>query len=167
MSNLKIKLKGIVVEDFINYKYPSMFLIAPSCNFKCCVENGLDTTVCQNQSLVNQLTKEFDIKNIIDRYLSNDITKAVVFGGLEPLDNPSYTAEVIDFIEMFRQYSDDSIIIYTGYYKNEIKTVINELKRYKNIIVKFGRYVPNHKPHYDEILGVNLASGNQYAERIS
>lgn len=164
MSNLKIRLKGIIAEDFINYKYPSMFLIAPICSFKCCIENGLDTAICQNQSLLKQLTKEFDVKTIIDMYLSNDITKAVVFGGLEPLDNAT---EVIDFIKTFRKYSNDSIIIYTGYYKNEIEVILNELKRYKNIIVKFGRYVPNHNPHYDEILGVNLASDNQYAERIS
>ena len=37
---------------------------------------------------------------------------------------------------------------------------------FKNIIIKFGRYVPNQKEHYDEILGINLASSNQYAEVI-
>ena len=37
---------------------------------------------------------------------------------------------------------------------------------FTNIIIKFGRYIPNQKPHYDEVLGVNLASDNQYAERI-
>ena len=38
---------------------------------------------------------------------------------------------------------------------------------YKNIIIKYGRYIPNQTPHRDEVLGVNLASDNQYAERIS
>ena len=41
------------------------------------------------------------------------------------------------------------------------------LSQYKNLIMKFGRFIPNQKPHYDEILGVNLASNNQYARRIS
>ena len=26
------------------------------------------------------------------------------------------------------------------------------LKKYKNIIVKFGRYIPNQKTHYDKVL---------------
>lgn len=41
------------------------------------------------------------------------------------------------------------------------------LSRYKNVIVKFGRFIPNQEPHYDETLWVNLASNNQYARRIS
>jgi len=41
------------------------------------------------------------------------------------------------------------------------------LSQYKNVIIKFGRFIPNQEPHYDEILGVNLASNNQYARRIS
>ena len=57
--------------------------------------------------------------------------------------------------------------IYTGYYKNEIQDQIDVLKLYPNIIVKFGRYIPNQSPHYDKILGVELASNNQYAEKIS
>lgn len=62
---------------------------------------------------------------------------------------------------------NDDIVIYTGFYKNEILNKIEQLKQFKNIIVKFGRFIPNQQPHYDEILGVNLASNNQYAERIS
>ena len=159
-----IHLKDVISEDFINYKYPSMFLATANCNWKCCIENNLPITTCQNQPLVVRTTHQFYIEDIIDSYLSNEITKAVVFGGLEPFMQPT---EVIDFIERFREKCDDDIVIYTGYYKEEIRVIINELKRYKNIVVKFGRYVPNHKPHYDEILGVNLVSGNQYAERIS
>ena len=41
------------------------------------------------------------------------------------------------------------------------------LKKYPNVIVKFGRYVPGDEPHYDEILGVNLVSQNQYAKVVS
>ena len=52
-------------------------------------------------------------------------------------------------------------------YFNEILNKVTVLKRFPNIIIKFGRYIPNQQPHYDEVLGVNLASDNQYAERIS
>ena len=38
---------------------------------------------------------------------------------------------------------------------------------FNNIIVKFGRFIPNQESHYDEILEVNLASPNQYARKIS
>ena len=44
---------------------------------------------------------------------------------------------------------------------------IEELERCENIIVKYGRYIPDQEKHYDEVLGVYLASNNQYAERIS
>ena len=45
--------------------------------------------------------------------------------------------------------------------------IVDFLKSYKNIIIKFGRFIPNDKPHRDTILGVNLASSNQYAKKIS
>ena len=41
------------------------------------------------------------------------------------------------------------------------------LELYENIIVKFGRYVPNQLPHYDNVLGIKLASDNQYAKVVS
>jgi len=37
----------------------------------------------------------------------------------------------------------------------------------KNIIIKYGRFIPDKEKHYDEVLGIYLASDNQYAERIS
>ena len=33
------------------------------------------------------------------------------------------------------------------------------------LVIKYGRYVPDQQPHFDEVLGVNLASDNQYARR--
>ena len=75
--------------------------------------------------------------------------------------------ELLSYISYLRRYTLDDIVIYTGYYKHEILQEVNILSQYKNIIVKFGRYIPNQKSIYDEILGVTLASNNQYAERIS
>ena len=75
--------------------------------------------------------------------------------------------ELASFINEFRKVSEDDIVIYTGYYKEELKKEIELLKKYKNIIIKFGRYIPNRKSRYDEVLGITLVSDNQYAEKIS
>ena len=76
--------------------------------------------------------------------------------------------DIISFIKYFREHGcDDDIVIYTGYYENEIKNKIDILKQYKNIVVKFGRYVPNDTEHYDSVLGVNLANKEQYGKKIS
>lgn len=159
-----IRLKGIVAEDFVNYKKPSLFLISSICNWKCCKEANIPITICQNNPLIDKPTKEFSIESIYTLYVNNDITKAIVIGGLEPF---MQFDEFISLIYYFRKYTDDDIVIYTGYYEEEIKDKIELLKQFPNIIIKYGRYVPNNSPHYDEILGVNLISDNQYAEKIS
>jgi len=38
-----------------------------------------------------------------------------------------------------------------------------DIYRDMNIIIKFGRFIPDQKSHMDETLGVELASPNQYA----
>ena len=162
--NNSIALKDILFEDFLNYRLPSMFLVTAECDWKCCNELDIDNSICQNQALVSKDTFIFSISDIIKKYLENDISKAVVFGGLEPLLQFN---EVLHFIQQFREKSDDDIVIYTGYNKDEILDIVKELKPYKNIIIKYGRYIPDNKPHYDETLGINLVSDNQYAERIS
>ena len=84
--------------------------------------------------------------------------------GLEPFDSWD---DLLKLIGETRNLTDDDIVIYTGYNKDEIKDKIYLLSEYKNIIIKYGRYVPNQEKHYDDILGVYLASNNQYAEKIS
>ena len=39
------------------------------------------------------------------------------------------------------------------------------LQRY-GIIVKFGRFRPNQEKHFDEVLGIYLASNNQYGKEF-
>ena len=46
-----MRVKGIIEEDFVNYKVPSMFINTCFCDFKCCTELGLDVGVCQNSPL--------------------------------------------------------------------------------------------------------------------
>lgn len=155
-------LKDCQMEDFVNYKEASMFLIFPFCSFKCDKELGCD--LCQNSPLTKFPNKDIDIQKLIERYLDNPITHAVVCGGLEPLDSWN---DLLDFITQFRRYTEDTIVIYTGFYKEEKEKEVKELQKFKNIIIKFGRYIPNQQKHYDKVLGVYLASDNQYAEKIS
>lgn len=155
-------VKDIRYEDFVNYKKPSMFIVFPYCSFKCEKECGMK--ICQNSSLVMSKNIYLDTKSVVNRYMSNHITQAIVCGGLEPFDS---WGDLREFIIALRQRTNDDIVIYTGYNKEEIINKIDWLRRFINVIIKFGRYIPNHKSHFDAVLGVNLASDNQYAERIS
>lgn len=156
-----MKIIDIIEEDFVNYKKPCMTIMMPYCTFKCDKECGKQ--VCQNSDLASAPKIEIEIENIIKRYLNNPISEAIVFQGLEPFDS---FYQVLDFIKRFREVSNDDIIIYTGYNKDEIKQFLIFLKNFDNIIIKYGRFIPNQEKHYDEILGVYLASDNQYAERL-
>ena len=171
MNTLKIKpiffpmhLAGIIDEDFVNYKVPSMVLMFPYCTFKCNKEYG--ENVCQNYEITNSKKIEILPSAIYERYINNPITQALVFQGLEPMDS---WGNVNNLIYYFRHYKNclDDVVIYTGYNKDEIQNRIDYLaSKYSNIIIKYGRFIPGEKPHYDPILGVNLASDNQYAEKI-
>lgn len=159
-----MRIKGLTDEDFVNYKVPSMFIATSTCSFKCELESG--ESCCQNSSLAKQKPLAASDDEIIRRYIENPITKAIVFGGLEPFDQ---WAELFDFVQRFRlEYGrNDDIVIYTGYTKDEIDGMCSMLRMFDNIVVKFGRYIPNQTPHFDEVLGVRLSSNNQFAERIS
>ena len=102
--------------------------------------------------------------------MDNPITEAICFGGLEPFDT---FEEIGNFLSLFDDYykrghihqkDKPDIVIYTGYYPEEIKGQLRKLsfllKTNWNIIIKFGRFIPNQKSHYDELLGIELASEN-------
>lgn len=160
-----MKIKGLQDEDFVNYKKPSMFIGTSMCDWKCCNEQCIDKSICQNSSLANSKTMDIPTDEIFRRYVNNPITKSVVVGGLEPM------LQFLDVLELIKTFRDnscyDDIVIYTGYYKEEISDKIALLSEYKNVVIKYGRYIPNQEKHYDEVLGVWLASDNQYAEKIS
>lgn len=103
---------------------------------------------------------------IAKRYIGNNITQAIVFGGLEPMEQFDELVSLVKTIRKDFRCQDD-IVIYTGYNHDEIRSAVEKLKEFDNIIIKFGRYIPNIKRRFDEVLGVNLASDNQYAEKIS
>lgn len=159
-----IALKGIIDEDFVNYKVPSMTLMFPKCSFKC--EVG-DSNFCQNSSLANEENVNVLISDVYKRYIGNPITEAIVMQGLEPFDSWEELNSLIFHFRIHESCFDD-IVIYTGYNEDEIDDKIDYLRKmYSNIIIKYGRYIPNQNPHFDEVLGVNLISDNQYAVRIN
>lgn len=156
-------LKGVIFEDFVNYRKPSMVLEFPICkNFKCEKECG--ERVCQNSLLAQSPNIEIYPISLIKKYLNNPISEAIVCQGLEPFDS---WPDLIDFLYCFRKYSQDDFVIYTGYTEKEIQNKIDTLKNFKNVIIKFGRYIPNQPKHFDEVLGVSLASPNQYAKILN
>ncbi len=155
-------IKGIRDEDFCQYKETSFFIAFPRCTFKCEKESG--KLCCQNSSLYKELPIDVTTDSLVNRYLQNPITSAVVFGGLEPFDS---FQDLFDLIECFRTKTDDTIVIYTGYNEEEIEEYISAISKFKNIIVKFGRFIPNAKHRFDPVLGIELASSNQYAKKIS
>ena len=167
-----MKIKGLVDYDICNYFKPSMFIIFPKCSFKCDKECGL--AVCQNSQLAKEVEIEISEDEIVKRYLENPLTHAFVFGGLEPFDSLEDLKALLDCIRNKYNCQDD-IVIYTGYTEEELahdaRTALHDYyfyisNHFSNIIIKFGRFVPNQEKHYDITLGVELASPNQYAKRI-
>ena len=172
-----MRIKGLVDEDFVNFKLPSMYIIFPNCSFKCDRENG--NQLCQNSHLVNDPTIELPKEEIIERYIANPISKAFVLAGLEPFDSEMDLMAFVDCVR--RQYNlDDPIVIYTGYTEEELnegkwghgapesqQQFWKILTHYKNIIVKFGRFRPDYAARFDDVLGVTLVSMNQYARKFN
>ena len=158
-----MELKGIIDYDCVNYKVPCLTLMFPKCDFKCDKLNG--SQVCQNCALAKEKTLQISVERIYDYYLKNPLTKAFCFQGLEPFDSFD---DLLHFVISIRIKYDcqDPIVIYTGYYPEEVSNYVKELKQYSNIIVKWGRFIMNHQPHFDDVLGVTLASENQYGEKI-
>ena len=156
-----MKIKGIIDYDCTNYKLPCLTIEFPYCDFKCDKLNGCQ--VCQNSGLAAEPSIEVSGDYIWNLYQQNPLTKAFCFQGLEPFDSYLDLLDLIMFIRIHKQ-CDDPIIIYTGYNEGEDWIVENSLRHYNHIIIKYGRYLMGHEPHYDDILGVKLASNNQYAK---
>lgn len=161
-----MRIKTIVDEDFTNYKKASMFIGTISCGGKCCIEAGIPLSVCQNDGWRSCAPIAMSDRQICMRYMANPLTNAMVIGGLEPFEQAK---EVRKLVWMLRNVfmCDDDVVIYTGYTPDEIEEEVKLLSEFKNIIIKYGRYVPNAKTRYDDVLGVNLVSDNQYAVKIS
>lgn len=159
-----MRVKAVVNERFQDYRKPSLFVATAMCDWKCCMEAGRKPAMCQNSAIAKLPTVEISEDEIFLRYISDPITQAIVIGGLEPLLQQD---EVLSLIQYFREHGcHDDIIIYTGYYRHEVLPFIDNVAKFENIIMKFGRFIPYRNKRFDTVLGVELASDNQYAERI-
>ena len=155
-------IKQLLDEDFVNYKKASMFIGFPSCTFKC--EKDINCSgMCQNSELMESPTIDISVEELVERYVKNDITSAIVCGGLEPFDSFEDLYSFIKYLRVTKKNNDD-IVIYTGYYKSEILDKLIHISNYKNIVIKYGRFIPDKESHFDDVLGIKLASDNQYAE---
>lgn len=157
----RLTVKGIVTEDFTQYKECSMVVMFPSCTFKC--EKESRCKMCQNSELTKAKSIDTSTERIIAIFDQSDISKALVLSGLEPFDSPE---ELMDLVTEFRKQHNHTIVIYTGYNKEELSKYIPELHQLGNVVIKYGRFIPNQTKHFDECLGVYLASENQYAELV-
>lgn len=153
-------VKDIIPCDTISYKKAAMYVAFPFCTFKCEKECGIKC--CQNSKIALQPNIEISTEKILSLY-NPALVHAIVFCGLEPFESVN---DMIELIVEFRKLYDDDIIIYTGYKEDEIAHIIEPLKNFKNIIIKFGRFVPNKESHFDEVLGVSLMNPEQYAKKI-
>lgn len=162
-----MQLKGIIDCDFVNYKLPCLTLEFPYCTMKCDKLNG--RPICQNSALAHEPNLEINNDQIWQIYKENPLTQAFCCQGLEPFDSPMDLLNFISFIRLDKK-CNDPIVIYTGYNKSEayfpFLYEFQVVHKYANIIIKWGRYIIGDEPHYDEVLGVKLASNNQYAEVI-
>lgn len=169
----------LVDEDFVNYKLPSMFVGFPHCTCKCDKEYG--KVICQNNPLLNSPTISITKEDLCERYINNPITSAIVIGGLEPMEDD---IDLISFVNCLRNKYEcyDPIVIYTGYTEQELingwrdgregsESIFanhwQSLISYENIVVKFGRFIPDMPSRFDDVLGVKLASENQYAKEYN
>ena len=144
-------------ETFVDYKKTGLYVSGSRCNLKC--------KECFNENLKHSLTiKIKPIQFVEDYIIKNQVIESVIFSGLNWFDK---FEDLLQLVNCIRVKTDIDIVIYTGYKESEVLSEIDMLKENKNIIVKFGEYIPNDMEIYDEVLGITLASSNQYAKKIS
>ncbi len=163
-----MRVRKLLTERFQDYKVPSMYLASCFCDWKCCPDKPY---VCQNNPIANLPVTDIPNDEILDTYLSDPITEAIIIAGLEPLLQANEVCSLIR--RAVERDIRTTFVIYTGYTVCEARDIgfFDELKatgygKDVQVIIKYGRYVPEQQPHFDEVLGVDLASDNQYAEII-
>ena len=159
-----MRINGLKDEVFNDFKTVGMYISVPFCYVRCWERLGLDKSICQNSHLDGVEIKNIPNKVIIDRYLNNDVNKCIIFSGRDSMDS---FEEILDFINEFREYSDDPVVLYTGRNEYEVEDKINILRETNDIWIKVGNYIPNSKSIVDKLTGVVLASDNQKFIKIS
>lgn len=150
-----------VVEVFQDYKKSAVLFSMCYCDWKCCKEAGVD--VCQNLPLAKQEIIGMSFSYALS-FVNKSMTDAIIFGGLEPL---LQAEEVIHLIHYFREHGvQKDIVVFTGYYIEEIDKDVLESLTQCHVILKCGRFIPNRPSKFDDVLGVTLASDNQYGVQL-
>lgn len=153
-----IRLKD-AVEVFQDYKKSALLFSTCYCDWKCCHEAGVDIDICQNQKVSQQREVTLPFESILKK-VNQSFTDAVIFGGLEPILQAD---EVVQCIEYLRKHGvKKDIVVYTGYYLEEIDPETLAYLALNDCILKCGRFIPDRKPKFDAVLGITLASDNQY-----
>ena len=152
-----------VVEVFQDYKKSALLFSCCFCDWKCCKEAGIPISVCQNQSICSQRTITLSFESVL-RMVNNSITDAIIFGGLEPFEQIDEVVRCIEYLRF--NFVSKPVIIYTGFYPEEINENTLDRLSLSHVILKCGRYIPNLPPVYDEVLGITLASNNQYGVQL-
>ena len=116
-----MRIKGLVDEDFVNYKLPSMFISTCSCDWKCCTEANIPIETCQNCALAQSETYEISVEELYQRYINNPISESIVIGGLEPAKQMN---EVNDLVEYFRN---------TDGHSKEWESVLRKIQQFSNL----------------------------------
>ena len=123
--------------------------------------------MCQNWPIRNQKIIDLGIDRVIAMYDNGSpLSHSITFQGLEPLDN---LKQLLWFIYAFRKHHSDRLCIWTGYTEEECEDLVYMLRDkmgYENIIIKFGRFIPNCESRWDPVLKLNLASPNQHGVKI-
>lgn len=161
-TTYNIRVKD-VVEVFQDYKKSALLFCTCFCDWKCCIEAGISKDICQNHKIANQREVNLPFEKALNM-VKFSITDSIIFGGLEPI---LQAEEVCSLIEYLRNKGiTKDILIYTGYYIEEIEESV--LQRLKNchVILKCGRFKPDRPKKFDEILGITLASDNQYGVQL-
>lgn len=153
-----IRLKD-AVEVFQDYKKSALLFSTCYCDWKCCHEAGVDIDICQNQKIAQQREVILPFESVL-RKVNQSFTDAVIFGGLEPLLQPDEVLQCINYLRCHEVTKD--ILVYTGYYMEEIDEETLMYLTVCDVILKCGRYIPDRKPKFDAVLGITLASDNQY-----
>ena len=147
-------------ENNLNHYYKNGLLVATvGCDWKCLKEQGLDISICQNSHTSKMQTKFISTKELVDKFNENLLSECIIFAGLEPI---LQFDEVYGFIKEFRKTNYNDVVIFTGYYPEEIKEELEKLKSFENIYIKLGRYIQNSSKIYDPIGKIWLSGSNQY-----
>ena len=80
MLDNTIQVKGVVFEDFVNYKKPCMTIEMPRCDFKCDKECGQN--VCHNSALAIADNITIDVDSIISLITTSRIFQEVIRIGI-------------------------------------------------------------------------------------